>query len=468
VDAQDRASIDQALDQARARRPDLRHTLAFLGRVLVLDIPAYIPMADHRHWLDFVMRWQQLCGPVMAKGNEDTALYRYNCLLSRNEVGGHPDLPPTSIEQFHAHNIAIAGRWPHTINATSTHDTKRSEDTRARIAALSEMPEEWEARLDHWQALNAGKRPVRNAVPIPDANVEIQIYQSMLGAWPLNPADVADFQERLKTFMIKATREAKTYTNWLEPNSVFEDALLSFVDALFDREQSAEFFDDFARFHRYIARLGAFNSLSQSLIKFTVPGVPDIYQGNETWDFSLVDPDNRRRIDYLPRSRAFDSLIGDGRLRDELLFDLITNWRDGRIKLFLTHQLLVSRGCHPELYAHGSYEPCPVQGERQRHVVAYVRTHENAHLLVVAPVLLATLVDEGTALSASQHWGDTWVTLPSGWGGAVHDLLGGGSVPTMRNADGLQVKLSDVMRMFPGALLEDDNLQHQAVSLQRR
>ena len=463
VAAQDRAWIEQALNQARARRPDLRHTLAFLGRVLVLDIPSYIPREDHRPWLDFVMRWQQLTGPVMAKGNEDTALYRYNCLLARNEVGGHPELPPTSIDQFHAYNVAMAERWPHTLIATSTHDTKRSEDTRARIVALSEMPEEWGVRLDRWQSLNVGKRPVRNAIPIPDANVEMQIYQSMLGAWPLDPRSIGEFQERLKAYLIKAAREAKTYTNWHEPNSVFEDALLGFVDAIFDREQSAEFLDDFTEFHRGIARVGALNSLSQLLIKFTVPGIPDVFQGNETWDFSLVDPDNRRPVDYRDRIAALDMLYAGAASREERLLDLVTNWCDGRIKLFLTHQLLESRSRFTDLFTLGSYERCLVDGDRRRHVVAYVRTHKNAHLLVIAPVLLASLVDNGDALSASRHWGDTRVTLPSGWNGAAHDLLGGRSAQITRDSRRRQVKLSDVMRNFPGALLGDDELTKDAV-----
>src|SRR6185312_4223811 len=273
----DRACIELALERSRARRPDLRHTLQFLGRVLLLEIPPYIPESEHHRWLEFVMRWQQLTGPVMAKGNEDTALYRYNRLLSRNEVGGEPGQPPRSIDDIHAHFKLIADHWPHTMNATSTHDTKRSEDVRSRIAVLSEIPEEWGARLERWQVLNADKRPVRNGVPIPDTNVEILIYQSMLGAWPFDPKEIDGFRQRLTAYLMKASREAKTFTSWIEPNSVFEDALVNFVDALFDRSQSAEFLDDFAEFQQRIARLGALNALSQTLIKLTAPGVPDIY-----------------------------------------------------------------------------------------------------------------------------------------------------------------------------------------------
>jgi (1->4)-alpha-D-glucan 1-alpha-D-glucosylmutase len=333
VHDRDRGWIEQAIETARARRPDLRQTLDFLAGVLTLDIPGYVPSARHGEWLDVVMRWQQLSGPVMAKGNEDTALYRFFPLASRNEVGGQPEQAPTSIDETHDRLHVMAQRWPHSMIATSTHDTKRSEDVRARINVLSELPNEWSERFAAWQRFNRDQREIRNGRVIPNDNLEYFIYQTLIGAWPLDQNEVDQFRRRLHEYVIKAVREAKEHSSWGEPDAVYEDALMSFLDSLFNSDRSGAFLADFTAFQGYVARVGALNSLSQTLIKLTSPGVPDIYQGSELWDLSLVDPDNRRPVDYQRRQQelaGFDRAASRGELLDELM----ANWSDGRINLF--------------------------------------------------------------------------------------------------------------------------------------
>jgi len=457
VHDRDRQWIEHAIGLARSRRPDLRHTLDFLARVFTLDIPGYVPSSRHHDWLDVVMRWQQLCGPVMAKGNEDTALYRFFPLSSRNEVGGHPDRPPESIREAHTHAEMIAERWPHTMIATSTHDTKRSEDVRARIAVLSEMPDEWGERLAHWQLLNTDKRATRDAIAIPDGNVEYLIYQTMLGAWPFDQNEIDAFHQRLNDYVIKAVREAKVHSSWVEPDTVYEDALLSFIDSLFGTSDSSPFLSDFTAFQKRIARVGALNSLSQTLIKLTAPGIPDIYQGSDLWNLSLVDPDNRRPVDYLHRAQALARL--DGADSDtQLLHDLTTNWQEGQIKLFLIQHVLHLRRSLSSLFANRNYTPIIASGEREEHVFSYVRTHKTGDLLIVAPRLCSSIIDEGDELTASRKWGNSTLSLPSDWHGQAHDLISGETTPVVNVHGTRSVMLSEVLRYFPVGLLGDERI----------
>jgi (1->4)-alpha-D-glucan 1-alpha-D-glucosylmutase len=341
--------------------------------------------------------------------------------------------------------------------ASSTHDTKRSEDVRARIAVLSELPDEWGERLAQWKLLNSDKRATRNALAIPDGNVEYLIYQTMIGAWPFEPDQIDSFHQRLADYLVKVAREAKEYSSWVEPDVVYEDALLSFVDALFDANRSSEFLTDFTTFQSRIARAGALNSLSQTLIKLTAPGIPDIYQGNELWDFSLVDPDNRRPIDYAQRARSLAAL-DKARTRAELLQDLASNWRDGRVKLFLIqHALRLRRGL-PTLFADGSYLPVQATGDQMDHLFSYVRTHADASLLIVAPRLCSSIIDDGDDLVASRNWGNSTLLLPSGWQGQAHNLLSGEPIPTVNVHGAPAVSVSDVLRHFPVGLVGNDRV----------
>jgi len=347
VSEADRAIILRALACARERSgasldPRL---FTFLERVLLVDPPSYA-VAQHDQWLAFVMRWQQFTGRVMAKGVEDTAFYNYNRMLTLNEVGGDPgrEAERDGLEEFHQRNERIARDWPDTLNATSTHDTKRSQDARARISVLSEIPEQWAAAVSRWSKMNAPLR--KNGVP--DPNVELLIYQNLLGVWPIEG-------DRFRLFLEKASREAKTHTSWIAPNMEYERALQAFGGALLMNE---DFRRSFTRLQKRVAYHGFLNALSQVVLKIASPGVPDFYQGTELWDFSLVDPDNRRPVDYEKRM----SLLRE--VREANPSELLRRWPDGRIKLFVTWKALQLR----KRFAREGYRA--IQGER---VCAFMR-----------------------------------------------------------------------------------------------
>jgi (1->4)-alpha-D-glucan 1-alpha-D-glucosylmutase len=285
----------------------------FLRQVLLLQQAPQLFPEQREARLAFVMRWQQFTGPLMAKGFEDSLLYIYNRLVSLNEVGGFPNSPRVSVAAFHEFGKRRQKHWPHTLNATTTHDTKRSEDVRARINVLSEIPDEWEKRLMRWRDWNHGRKHVVEGTPVPTPNEEIMLYQTMLGAWPLREDGVPDFQQRLQEYMIKATREAMVHTKWTVPNVKHEKALVDFISAIMKPSPGNEFLNDFLRFQQDVAFYGALNSLSQVLIKVAFPGVPDFYQGSELWDLRLVDPDNRGPVDFEERSAGLHQVCGEQR-----------------------------------------------------------------------------------------------------------------------------------------------------------
>ena len=306
----------------------------WLRDLLTLQYPEWATEVDIQERLDFVMRFQQITGPVTAKGFEDTALYRFNRLVSLNEVGGDPSRFGVTLAEFHAENTARLKRSPHGLSATATHDTKRGEDVRARINVLSEIPDAWRRRLQTWQRLNRRHRAMVDGAPVPGANTEYLIYQTLVGAWPIDA-------ERLTAYLLKATREAKVHTSWINPNKPYDEALARFAQAILDRQRSAAFLDDFMPFQMRVAHFGALNSLAQTLIKLTAPGVPDFYQGTELWDLSLVDPDNRRPVDWALRRRLLDELehaLHAAPDRGALAHELWTKKDDARVKLFVVRE----------------------------------------------------------------------------------------------------------------------------------
>ena len=301
-DEQDERYIRASIKTAKRRNPATSGSVFdFIQDLLLLKDPDSIGDADRAERRLFVMRFQQLTGPVMAKGLEDTAFYRYCPLLSLNEVGGSPDKFGVALAHFHGKNVARRQSWRNAMLASSTHDTKRSEDVRARINVLSEIPAEWYRAIRAWQRLNEEKKIQVAGEAVPSANEEYFLYQTLLGAWPLNPMDAAghaDFVGRIHTYMEKALREAKVNTSWINPNTEYEAAFHTFLDNILDRATGKPFLELFAPFQAKIARAGIFNSLSQTLLKIAAPGLPDFYQGTEVWNFSLADPDNRRPVDY--------------------------------------------------------------------------------------------------------------------------------------------------------------------------
>lgn len=453
VSRADRLRIDHAVEEGRRRnRGTDMLGLEFVRRVLLLGIPPSLPARDRAAWLEFVMRWQQFTGPVMAKGVEDTALYVYNRLISLNEVGGDAEPADVSVDAFHRRNQEALRSWPHSLSATSTHDTKRGEDVRARIAVLSEMPATWARKVNRWARWNDAKKRVVDGERVPDRNEEIHIYQTLIGACPLSDSEVAGFGKRLKAYVIKAAREAKVHTSWLDPDTAYERALVAFVDAILDGRGAGGFLQDFLPFQRRVAFYGMLNSLTQVVLKVASPGVPDFYQGTELWDLNLVDPDNRRPVDYAERGRILDELARcQHEERAAIVRNLTGCWRDGRVKLFVTWRALSFRRDRVNLFLEGDYMPIPVNGPRAEHVVAFARRRGQAWALVVVPRFLSRLVRVGEMPLGSQVWGEGCVLLPEDapqhWVNVfTGDEVGSGTMPG-------EMRLSELFGTLPVALL---------------
>jgi (1->4)-alpha-D-glucan 1-alpha-D-glucosylmutase len=457
VASRDRAHIEAAVEEAGRRNPALSGgSLDFVRRVLLLGFRRSLAARRRAQWLDFVMRWQQFTGPVTAKGLEDTALYNYPRLLSLNEVGGDPGGAHVSdaAERFHRHNAETLARWPHTLNATSTHDTKRSEDVRARINVLSEMPVAWARRLNRWSRLNKGKKSLVNGRSVPDPNEEMLLYQTVVGAWPLDARDIPEFGQRLKAFVIKAAREAKVNTSWLDPDEPYESGLASFVETVLDESAPNRFLEEFLRFEESIACYGALNSLAQTLLKIASPGVPDFFQGSELWDFSLVDPDNRRPVDFSKRSQLLRQLqdpeLGD---RARLVRGLLADWRDGRIKMYVIAKALRFRKAHAIVFQRGDYLPLRASGEHQERIVAFARNHASDWALLAVPRLFQRLRRPGYPPIGRRVWKNTLLFLPRGAPERWIDVLTGGSLNASPAREGTALKLAEVFRHLPVALL---------------
>ncbi|MEM5785797.1 MAG: malto-oligosyltrehalose synthase, partial [Syntrophobacteraceae bacterium] len=407
----DRHYIAEAVDRARKRNPALANEISYLSKFLLLKYEDYLGEEEKAAWLRFVMRFQQFTGPLMAKGFEDTLLYVFNRLISLNEVGGEPFKFGVTLSEFHQYNKKRSEHWPHAMNATSTHDTKRGEDARARINVLSEIPGEWEERLKTWSALNARHKVVLNGAGVPAPNDEYLLYQTLIGSYPFEEADYPGFITRIQEYVIKATREAKVYTGWIKPDTDYEEAFADFVEKILAEPDENEFLKDFGAFHKRISHFGIVNSLSQVLLKTCSPGVPDQYQGTEFWEFSMVDPDNRRQVDYGLRMSSLEKLLSE-RYDPQLLKRLMESASDGRIKLFLTCVCLQARKAHRNLFKNGSYIPLEVTGSRSDNIVAFARREDSVWSIAVAPRFCTALVEEGEYPIGGQVWGDTSVKLP--------------------------------------------------------
>ncbi len=450
--------IAKALKEAQQRSTEASAPVFdFLRRVLLLETPPSLAGEARDEWLRFVMRWQQFTGPIMAKGFEDTSLYIYNRLVSMNEVGGEPDASGVSVGAFHGRCETMAGRWPHAMNATSTHDTKRGEDVRARINVLSEMPEEWEKRLLFWSHENAARKRVVSGIATPDPGEEILLYQTLLGAWPLQEEELPGLQPRIENYMVKAIREAKIYTRWTRPNVAHEVAVKEFVGSLLKELSPASnrFLEDFLPFQRKIAHYGALNSLAQVVMKIAAPGVPDIYQGTELWDFSLVDPDNRRPVDHAYRARLLQELMtAESQGLAGLARDLLASWQDGRIKLFVTYKALGFRRERQELFRDGAYLPLLPTGRVKEHALAFARKQGAAWAIAAVPRLVTRLAPPGDFPLGLPAWGArTALRLPPGSPGTWRNVFTGETVHAS-GADGEKLlHLHAVFHDFPVALL---------------
>lgn len=412
ISKRDLGYVREAIDHAKKRIPQLLNELKLIEKFLSLEFEDSLPEEERAQWLHFVMRLQQFTGPIMAKGVEDTLFYGYNRFISLNEVGGSPGHFGVSLRRFHQFQEQRQTEWPFAMNATSTHDTKRSEDVRARLNVLSELPSEWEAAVNQWRNLNSGyKKVVRDRV-VPDANDEYFLYQTLVGAFPFAEDETPSFTDRVADYVVKAVREAKVHTAWLRPDTDYEDGFVEFTRAILKPSEDNVFLEKFREFQHRIADYGVYNSLSQVLLKLTLPGVPDLYQGNEMWDFSLVDPDNRRPVDYDHRRHELEQLQ-QAEDRNWLLQNLLTYRQDGRIKLWVTHRGLAARQQHTDLFLHGDYQPLKVRGKADDNIIAFARQWENQWLVAIAPRFLTECIAPGEH-PIGAVWDDTTVDLPSG------------------------------------------------------
>jgi (1->4)-alpha-D-glucan 1-alpha-D-glucosylmutase len=461
VSSDDRRYVEHAVAAGRKRSDaaDLS-VFDFIRRVLLIEVNGDEPAWYKRAITRFAMKFQQLTSAVMAKGVEDTAFYRYNRLVSLNEVGGDPSRFGTSVEQFHRANQERIACWPRSMLSSSTHDSKRSEDVRARIDVLSEIPAEWRLKLRSWRDWNRNKKRIIEDEPAPARNDEYLLYQTLTGTWPsgfVDDAGWSEFSQRIEQYMIKAAREAKVHTSWANTNPDYEGALSQFIRAILAHNAKNKFLADFAEFQNRVARIGMFNSLSQCLLKLTSPGVPDIYQGNELWQFNLVDPDNRRPVDFQRPKRLLDELRGNDLSPQELLNHvsrLATSLDDDSAKLHLTWKTLGLRRKEPRLFQDGSYIPLNVSAPKGEHVVAYAREHDGRSAIVVVPILCAKLLGGNLqTVSDERAWADTCVEIPIPEVACYHNIFTGECIPVSGNGQARFLAVAKMFRHFPVALL---------------
>jgi (1->4)-alpha-D-glucan 1-alpha-D-glucosylmutase len=461
VDRRDRRYILQAVEDARRGTGETNAaTLDFIRDILLMEpILGSSPEVRREH-LSFVMKLQQVTGPVMAKGLEDTTFYVYNRLVSLNEVGGEPERFGVTVETFHRTNEARARRFPASLLATSTHDTKRSEDVRTRIDALSEVPDAWDRFLVLAMDANRDRRTTIDGKSVPDPNEELLVYQTLLGTaerWPLAGEAKTQLRARLATYLTKALREAKVYTSWTNPNAAHEGAVLDFLGALFDAPEGDPFHEATRAMLFRLQRVGRLHALSQQLLKIAAPGVPDLYQGTELWDLSLVDPDNRRPVDFELRARLLDELGARIREGDEsratLARQLAGDLADPRAKLFVTLIALHARRAAPKLFREGRYVPLDVVGTHARSIVAFARAHEGKVAIVAVPRLVASLVGE------RKPWRGTYVLLPDEIAEQAPELVDaftGASRPSVGREGGAALTAEALFEGFPLALLTSE------------
>jgi (1->4)-alpha-D-glucan 1-alpha-D-glucosylmutase len=468
---EDRRYIEWAIARARARSSSTNIPLLDFVRSMLLADTSAIAEPYHAQVRAFARKFQQVTAPVTAKGVEDTALYRFTRLASLNEVGGEPETFGTSIRQFHTDAQHRVKSWPHEMLTSSTHDTKRSEDVRARINVISEMPALWRKSIQRWSRMNRARRKIVDDLPAPGPHAEYLLYQTLLGTWPLAAPSEADdtqllkalnedafasYRERIEEYMVKASREAKRRTSWANVNEEYENALRQFIRLSLEMREGNLFPGEIGELARRLAPFGYLNSLSQTLIRLTAPGMPDIYQGNEIWDWSLVDPDNRRPVDFGIRKRLLEEVKGwqTGNLGEELAAAL-ESIEDGRVKLHVILTALELRAAHEKLFREGSYLPLKVSGERATHVIAYARKRGEEVAIVVVPRLCLRLLGERHKMPVgAEVWGDTQIELPRKIGGtAFENAMSRKSLETRATDETRVLRIAAVLADFPVALL---------------
>ena len=444
VRPQDRGCIDKALREAQRRNPNIDAAcFRFLREVLLLQPGPHLLPEEREARLAFVMTWQQFTGPITAKGIEDSALYVYNRLVSLNDVGASVHSADLSKNAFNKFMQERHQKWPFSMNATMTHDAKRAEDVRTRIDVLSEIPEEWESRLNTWSEWNESKCRRVKGVRAPERNEETLLYQTLIGSWPVGQNACSCYTNRVEEFMVKAVREAMVHTRWTIPNLEHEQALTDFVRAILEDSSENRFLEDFKSFAEKIAYHGSLNSLSQLVVKLASPGVADFYQGTETWDLRLVDPDNRQPVDFLKRKDMLASL------ENKTLPDLLEHWQDGRIKMYVMKRGLQFRKRHAALFLKGDYVPIQVQGPLEDCTIAFARRYRGDWSVVVVPRFTTRLIKTSLATT------DTYIVLPKQARRRWINVFDDQRIVLADDVNN-QLRLADLHRQFPVALLSNE------------
>ncbi|HWD93630.1 MAG TPA: malto-oligosyltrehalose synthase [Verrucomicrobiae bacterium] len=462
VSKQDREVIQKAMRVSASRAGAEPAVFEFIERVLLLDFVGELDDAGRKSAREFVMKFQQFTGPAMAKGLEDTAFYQFNRLISLNEVGGEPEKFGITPAEFHEANRVAARHWPHSLLASATHDTKRGEDARARLNVLSGIPFDWRAAAARWSRMNRNHKTMVGDALAPDANDEYLFYQSVIGACSTGgeKEDPKTFRTRISAFMLKAIKEAKVHTSWTDPNAAYEKAVEDFVERTLAEAGNNIFLDDSRSFARRVAFFGRFNSLAQTLLKITSPGVPDVYQGSELWDLNLVDPDNRRPVDFAVRQKLLADLkkkFEDApTAKSEFFATLLRDDDAGAVKLFLIWRALTFRRVQPDLFNRGDYAPLFAQGAKPEHLCAFAREWNGKKIIVVVPRLAFGLT-EGKEVppTGGEIWKDTVLMLPeSRAGNSFRNVLTGETLTAIHHKENAALEAGEVLKNFPVALLE--------------
>ena len=455
----DARMINTATGEAARRNPVMnRSVFDFLEEVLLLRDPQGLDDEQRQARREFALRFQQLTGPVTAKGVEDTAFYRFYPLASLAEVGGDPDRIGSSVDELHVINRLRAQSTPRSLSASSTHDTKRGEDTRARLHVLSEVPDAWRAAVLRWRDLNAPHRSRPAVAEIPDAHTDYFIYQSLVAGWPAGGvASDPAFVSRFKAYIRKANAEAKLHTSWINPNETFEKAIEQFLDAILDPGRSDAFLADVQRFVNTIELPGFLNGLTQVLLKVASPGVPDVYQGTEGWDLSYADPDNRRPVDFAARTALLEKVKGEA-ARDaaQAASAFLGQADSGLVKAFVLAQALAVRRSRRVAFESARYEGLVPHGPRARHVIAFSRGEMGGRVFAVAGRLFARLVEANPNGAVGDAWGEDGVQIAELLPGARYREALTERALTPERVNGVSgFALADVFRHLPVALIEE-------------
>jgi len=465
---EDRRTINAAVSRARQRwlGPD-REILDFVAAAVTTDLVKDRRSGYNRNdVIRFAMRFQQYTAPVMAKGLEDTAGYRYTRFISLNDVGSEPNVFFTSPGVFHVENRERRDVWPHAMLTTATHDTKRGEDVRMRLDAISEIAAQWGRIARRWRRFNRSKRREVDGQRVPSLTDEFLLYQTLIGSWPVEHAttdsgswdELAQYRERIKAYLVKAMREAKVVTNWSNPNEEYEAACTAFVDAILDEREPNIFVTDLRALVSRLAFLGSLNSLSQLVLKCCSPGFPDIYRGDELWDLNLVDPDNRRPVDFAQRSAGldeYDDYVGRLDATDPVsAATAMRDWRSGKIKLQILRRCLMLRNEYPELFSIGHYEPLRAQGETAPHIVAFTRRHGDRQVIVAVARWFESLVSaEQTTYPGAASWGDGTIELNNASCDHMVDIFTGRTYSALEYDGAATLAANDLFAILPVAVL---------------